>query len=171
MSALCALENPLFCRDQSQALPFGCSNGPPLRWQPTNRLKPAFFTSWYRWYIRGVMQPSVVGSSTVHFSGEKPPSALRGAGAATFETASTKPPVRLVPPTSVSAFSAAAFCLLMASRLVCCDFTSASSADFFAETRSIAVLSSCSLRSCRLLISSSETALAKKSSDPWLPSR
>src|SRR5689334_22339261 len=98
MSALCAIEKPLFCSDQSQARPFGCSNGPPLRWQPTNRLKPAFLTSLYMWNVRGVIQPLVVGSFTLHDSGENPPSALRGAGAAIGEFTVTNPPVRLSPP-------------------------------------------------------------------------
>src|SRR3954464_1474393 len=106
MSALWATEKPLLCNDQSQARPLGCSNGPPLRWQPTNRLKPAFFTSLYICIVRGVMQPLVVGSLTLHDSGAKPPSASRGAGAATLDLASTKPPVRPLPPTSASAFSA-----------------------------------------------------------------
>src|SRR6266511_287450 len=114
MSALCATEKPRFCNDQSHARPFGCSNGPPLRWQPANLLKPAFLTSLYMWYVRGVMQPSVVGSLTLHDSGEKPPSELRGAGAARGDFATTNPPVRLLPPTSASAFSAASFCFCIA---------------------------------------------------------
>src|SRR3954453_22473432 len=126
MSELCATANPLFCNDQSQARPLGCSNGPPSRWQPTNLLNPAFFTSLYRCRVRAVVQPPVVGSSTLQGSGLNPPSELRGAGAATFDVASTKPPVSPVPPIRASALSADSFCFFIAERLVCCALTSAS---------------------------------------------
>jgi len=104
------------------------------------------------------MQPSVVGSFTVHDSGEKPPSALRGAGAASGDFAVTNPPVRLSPPTSASAFSAASFCFAIAARFCCCAFTSASRAAFAVSTLLIAAFSSRSFSSLSALISSSEIA-------------
>jgi hypothetical protein len=88
--------------------------------------------------MRGVMQPLVVGSLIVHASGEKPPWALRGAGAATGDLATTKPWVRLSPPTNWSALSADSFCFFICSRLTCWALTSASSAAFLALTTSIA---------------------------------
>src|SRR5204863_1830876 len=93
---------PLTCAEKSQARPFGCSNGPPLRWHDTNRLKPPFCVSSSAWSIRWLMQPSVVGSLTTHFSGGNEPSAARGAGEATGEVTVTKPPVAL-PPARASA--------------------------------------------------------------------
>src|SRR5689334_7093407 len=45
-------------------------------------LKPSFFASCIACRVRGVMQPEVVGSLTLHDSLGREPSELRGAGAA-----------------------------------------------------------------------------------------